>query len=174
MNDPTIPGATFDPTGAYRYALWRVWDAKRPPLVFVMLNPSTADGWRVDPTIRRCMGFAQSWGYGALTVVNLFAFRATCPRTLRQADDPIGPANDLHLRNAVASAAAVVFAWGNHGCLHERDRAVLTLLLAQKRRAFPALCCLGTTSAGQPRHPLYVRADTVPQPFVLHRLPLCA
>jgi hypothetical protein len=104
---PEPSGATFDPTGAYRYALWRVWDGNRPPLVFVMLNPSIADAERDDPTIRRCLGFACAWGYGALTVVNLFALRATCPHTLRRAADPVGPDNDEHLRAALAGARAL-------------------------------------------------------------------
>ncbi len=173
VNDPRASGATFDETGAYRYALWRVWDTDGPSIVFVMLNPSKADAESDDPTIRRCVGFARAWGYGALTVVNLFAFRAACPRTLHQTADPVGPDNDRHLRDALASAPTVVFAWGNHGGLHERDRAIGALLLRESKQPSAALC-LGTTGVGQPRHPLYVRADTVPYPFFVPGSPLCA
>jgi hypothetical protein len=129
-----------------------------------MLNPSIADAERDDPTIRRCLGFACAWGYGALTVVNLFALRATCPHTLRRAADPVGPDNDDHLRAALVSARGIVFAWGNHGGLHGRDRDICSLLPLHAKRKTNALC-LGITGAGQPRHPLYVRADAVPQPF---------
>ena len=87
-------GADFDPTGVYRYSLWREWDARAPAVAFVMLNPSTADAGKDDPTIRRCASFARSWGYGSLEVVNLFAYRASEPKRLRQTPDPIGPAND--------------------------------------------------------------------------------
>src|SRR4028119_2392792 len=90
-------GAIFDPTRTYRYALWRTWDAARPPVAFVLLNPSTADARRDDPTIRRCANFARTWGFGGLEVVNLFAFRATHPTDLKCAADPVGPQNDVHL-----------------------------------------------------------------------------
>jgi len=78
-------GAYFSADHVYRYVLWRRWDRQREPLVWVMLNPSTADDCRDDPTITRCRGFARNWGYGGITVVNLFALRATRPEALRQA-----------------------------------------------------------------------------------------
>ena len=101
-------GAEFDPTGAYRYSLWREWDARAPAVAFVMLNPSTADAARDDPTIRRCASFARSWGYGSLEVVNLFAYRASEPKRLRQTPDPIGPANDDYLVDAADRVQTVV------------------------------------------------------------------
>jgi hypothetical protein len=75
------------------------------PLCWVLLNPSTADDRRDDPTIRRCLGFARSLGYGGIHVVNLFAFRATCPRQLRAADDPVGPDNDGFILRAAQGPA---------------------------------------------------------------------
>ncbi len=98
-------GADFDGTGAYRYSLWREWDSRRPIVAFVMLNPSTADAAKDDPTIRRCASFARSWGYGSLEVVNLFAYRASEPKRLRQTPDPIGPANDDYLVDAADRVA---------------------------------------------------------------------
>jgi hypothetical protein len=149
-------GAVFDPTYAYRYALWRAWDAALPRLCFIMLNPSQADAERDDPTIRRCIGFARDWGYGALEVVNLFAYCAIAPTDLRRTANPIGPENDAHIVRAVKAAARTVIAWGNHGAFLGRDKAVTPLL----GRSY----CLGVTGAGHPRHPLYVRRDagTVP------------
>jgi hypothetical protein len=115
-----------------------------------MLNPSQADAQVDDPTLRRCVGFAQAWGYGGLEVVNLFAYRASRPTALRLVDDPIGPQNDRYLRGLPDRVAAIVCAWGNGGRLGERDRVVRALLAE-----YPQLYCLGRTQAGQPRHPLY-------------------
>jgi hypothetical protein len=144
-----VGGATFSANGRYRYRLWRRWDRSRPVVVFVMLNPSTADADKDDPTIRRCIGFARAWGYGGIEVVNLFAYRATLPRSLRAVDDPVGPENGRHIRRAVARADLVVLAWGAHA------RASRLLSLPRAR-------CLGLTRAGQPRHPLYLRREARP------------
>jgi hypothetical protein len=143
-------GASFD--GPYRYLLWRRW-AEAASVLFIMLNPSTADAQRDDPTIRRCLGFARAWGFGAVEVVNLFAWRATDPRELRRAADPIGPANDRAIAEAAARNHAIVAAWGVHGVLLERDRQVAALLAGSRVR------CLAHTGTGAPRHPLYVRAS---------------
>lgn len=149
-------GAVLDPTGVYRYSLWRNWNPDAPKITFVMLNPSQADAHQDDPTLRRCIGFAQDWGYGSLEVVNLFAFRATRPQALRTASDPIGPACDRYLL-AAASVEQIVVAWGNWGRLHLRDRAVLKLLAPHA-----PISCLGLNQAGQPRHPLYVPKSVTP------------
>ena len=147
--------ATLSPDGRYRYRLGRRW-AEGATVTWIMLNPSTADAANDDPTIRRCTDFTKRWGYGGLTVVNLFALRATDPRALRRAyDQPIGlPDNDRHIVEATASAALVVAAWGAHGTMYARDRQVRMLLDGR------AVHCLGTTKAGQPRHPLYLARDT--------------
>lgn len=147
---PFASGAELD--GPYRYLLWRRW-ADAATVLFVMLNPSTADARRDDPTIRRCSGFARAWGFGGVEVVNLFAWRATDPRELRRAADPVGPENDRVIAAAAARNHAVIAAWGNHGALGERDRQVAALLARFRPR------CLGApTARGAPRHPLYVRA----------------
>jgi len=153
--------AVFDATETYRYLLGRVWDARLPRVVFVMLNPSTANAAQDDPTLRRCLGFARSWDCGALEVVNLFAFRAASPRALRAAPDPVGPQNDAFLRQAFRRADLLVAAWGNGGAFRDRDAAVLRLL-----RAAPApLCRLRPTRTGQPGHPLYVPGGTPITPW---------
>lgn len=142
-----LRGATFSADRRYRYRLWRRWDRSKPVVAFVMLNPSTADARRDDPTIRRCVGFARTWGFGGVEVVNLYAFRATEPRRLRDVVDPVGPDNERHVMRAIRRARLVVLAWGAH--------AEATRLLSLRRAR-----CLGLTKAGQPRHPLYLRRDS--------------
>lgn len=151
LDAPLEAGAELD--GPYRYRLWRHWRRDAGAVLFVMLNPSTADAHSDDPTLRRCLSFARRWGYGGVEVVNLFAWRATDPRQLTLAPDPIGPRNDSIVAAAAAAARAVVVAWGAGGALGGRDQVVAALLRQHQPR------CLGVTAAGAPRHPLYVRAD---------------
>ena len=157
-----LSGAEFDATATYRYRLWREWNRRLPRLGFIMLNPSRADATANDPTIRRCLGFAQTWGFGAIEVMNLFAFRAVHPTQLKAAADPIGADNDAHLLSLAHRADSIVLAWGNWGSLGDRDRAVVHLL-----RATVPLYCLGHTQQGQPRHPLYLKATTTLRPFAV-------
>src|SRR5258708_39445492 len=110
-----ISQADLSPDRLYRYTLRRTWDSTLPQILFIGLNPSTADAQRDDPTLRRCIGFARRWGYGQLVVGNLFAFRATRPTELRSCADPIGTDNDSWLQTLAASAGCVVVAWGTHG-----------------------------------------------------------
>lgn len=148
-------GAEFSPDGVYRYRLWREWDASLPRCAFVMLNPSTADASQNDPTIRRCIGYATRWGYGALDVVNLFGYRATNPRELRTALDPVGPGNDEAILWAARVCRTVFAAWGVHGAFRGRDRYVEQLLAEQSIGIY----ALGLTKDGHPRHPLYLPSD---------------
>lgn len=146
----------------YRYTLSRRFPEGTGTCLFVMLNPSTADSRRDDPTIRRCIGFARRWGFGQLRVVNLFALRATDPRGLRGAREPthvVGPRNDAVLHREVRRADVVVAAWGAHGTLHDRAARVLEGLPDVDWQ------CLGTTRTGQPRHPLMLRGDTKLRPL---------
>jgi hypothetical protein len=144
--------------GAYRYLLWRRW-ADAATVLFVMLNPSTADAQRDDPTIRRARGLAHRWGFGAVEVANLFALRATDPRELARARAPVGDGNDDVIAAAATRADAIVVAWGNHGALDGRDRAVARLLAPHRLR------CLGVNRDGTPRHPLYVPGRAILRPW---------
>jgi hypothetical protein len=146
--------ASFSRNRRYRYSLQREW-GEGPRIAWVLLNPSTADARYDDPTIRRCLGFSQRWGFGALEVVNLFALRATRPEELRRAEAPVGALNDRALRRALARADAVVAAWGNHGAWLGRSREVRPRL---PRNAL----ALGVTGQGEPAHPLYLPADRMP------------
>jgi hypothetical protein len=120
-------------------------------LVFICLNPSTADAVTDDPTLIRCMGYARDWGFGGVITANLFAWRATDPRELRLAADPIGPYNDRWLRRLTRTAPRVVAAWGNGGEYLDRANTV--------RRRIHGLYCLRLTSRDQPAHPLYLPRD---------------
>jgi len=123
-----------------------------------MLNPSTADAFQLDPTNRRCVGFAQAWGYGSMVTTNIFAFRSTDPDGLRTAKDAVGPANDAAICEAAMVADLVIAAWGTHGELYDRGVAVRDMVAA----AGIQLHLLRLTKAGHPGHPLYVAAETQP------------
>lgn len=154
MADKTVISAC----GTYRYVLTRPSDVVHPnrrTALFLMLNPSTADATQDDPTIRRCRGFAASWGSDGLTVANLFALRATDPAVLQQHVAPIGPDNDAWLRQLAAEHVDIVCAWGALPFAAARASDVALILRAAGAR----LWCLGTTKHGAPRHPLYVRSD---------------
>jgi hypothetical protein len=154
-DDEVVPmrcSAAFSPCRNYRYSLSRFWNPTLPSILFVGLNPSTADDQKDDPTVRRCIGFARSWNFGGLILVNLFAYRSTDPSALLEAEDPIGPANDRHILAGAAVASLVVLAWGARGGLLDRDQQVLSFL--------PNAHCLGTTKDGHPKHPLYLAGST--------------
>ena len=145
----------------FRYTLTRTWDPDRPVVNFLMLNPSTADAFVLDPTNRRCVGFAQAWGFGAMVTTNIFALRSTDPKGLRSVPDPIGDHNDATILDAARSADLVVAAWGTHGAFLDRGVQVAEVL----RNDGIALHSLRVTGAGHPGHPLYVAASTQPLPW---------
>lgn len=143
----------------YRYELIRRW-SDGPLLEFVMLNPSTADATRNDPTIGRCMGFAQQWGFHGIRVTNLFGLRATNPQELFQVVDPVGPENRRYLGRE--DGAVTVCAWGAHRApagLRESSHCVLA--------GRSELMCLGYNIDGSPKHPLYVAKNVPLQPYDL-------
>ena len=149
-------GATFSDCRKYRYALWRIWDDRAPKVMFIGLNPSTADEMTDDATIRRCTGFARSWDFGGIYMLNIFAFKATHPENLKKSADPIGDENDMYLTRYAEKSSLIIGAWGNHGVYLNRGAAVIEM--------FPAMQCLKMTKMNQPSHPLYLRADTDHQP----------
>ena len=164
---PPLSGALVSECGTYRYKLWRAWDSHLPTCAFVMLNPSTADATDDDNTIRRCIGFAKRWGFGGILVANLFAYRATKPKELLTAQDPVGPGNDQRLVEVGRSCARVVVAWGAGCRWRGRRRQDIEALNALRtcRPNSEVVMCLGTTAVGFPRHPLYVKGNTEPVPY---------
>lgn len=149
-------GARISECGLYRYRLWRDWDTHRDSLLWIMLNPSTADAAQDDPTIRRCVGFAKQWGFGRIEVVNLFALRSPSPKALKGHRDPVGPRNDVIIHHACTThnSDGIIAAWGSHGDILGRASDVKREIMQFKPM------CLGVTVGGHPRHPLYVKADT--------------
>ena len=143
--------ATFSDCRKYRYALSRTWNGKKKTILFIGLNPSTANEKIDDPTIRRCINYAQNWGYGSLLMVNLFAYRATIPTELKNVKNPIGNDNDLHIIELSKKADLSVAAWGNEGSHLNRDKEIKKIL--------PNLMCLKINKSGQPAHPLYQKKD---------------
>ena len=163
---PVQTDAVISLDGRYRYALTRRWarDDKRA-VVFVMLNPSTADADVDDATVRKCIGFAKRWGFGGLVIVNLFALRSTDPAALLKFEAPVGPENDNWVQAFTQDLNdMIVVAWGCHGAVH-RERVDHVVSHLQR-----PVMCLGTSQSGHPRHPLYVSYSTVARPWSIAEL----
>lgn len=181
---PTYGSALFSPDEKYRYTLTRTFlgpnnglPVNPKSVMFIMLNPSTADAAEGDPTIRRCMTYARDWGYDKLIVCNLFGLRATDPRQLYREYDPIGADNDRHIeamlilnRRAHKTPGytlpshewpLVVCAWGDHGKLGGRG----TVMIQNLRQMGIAPHYLALNASGQPSHPLYLKKDLQPLPL---------
>lgn len=152
--------AILSPCGAYRYRLTREW-GDGPHATFIMLNPSTATADIDDPTIRKCMGFARRWNLTGIDVVNLFAYRATDPKAMLKATDPVGPDNYEQTARAIRHASKVICAWGARGSFLDQDETVMGWMLADVR-CMARPMCLRLTSKGAPEHPLYVPYEVEP------------
>lgn len=151
-------GAEFSRDRVYRYSLTRSWvGGGFPTVAFIGLNPSTADETLDDPTVRRCMGFARSWGMGGMVMLNAFAFRATDPKVMKAARRPIGEYNDYWITHWVHNAHIVVPCWGVHGEHMSRQTHLRWLLGVYAR---PRVRVLGLTKGGCPKHPLYLSKTT--------------
>ena len=165
----------FSPCRKYRYTLWREWgcdlfegdgvNRDRGFVQFIGLNPSTADETKDDPTIRRCIGFSRDWGYGAMVMTNIFAFRATDPEMMKACDSPETPdlslENRHHIMNLAREAGIVIAAWGKHG---KHMGLGADTLLCFKQNGLK-IHHLGLNGDGTPKHPLYLKATTKPTEF---------
>lgn len=149
-------GATFsdaDPEGGrrpYHYDLWRSWGHGKPSILWIMLNPSTADSFWNDPTVERCQRRSNRWAYQTMVVCNIFAYRATDPSEMKAQQDPVGPDNDETILRHAREAERIICGWGTHGKHRGRQKKVLELL-----KEFD-LHVLDLNEGGTPRHPLYV------------------
>lgn len=160
---PVLGSAVMSDCEHYRYLLARQWGPDDGTTAcWIMLNPSTADGLRDDPTLRRVVGYARAWGHASVLIVNLYGWRATNPAVLRGVDDPVGPDNDLYIRAAAQiaheSGGPVIAAWGARAPQARVDAV----------HALPGLGelkALDVTTSGQPRHPLYLPAGLTPRPW---------
>ncbi len=161
-------GAIISSCGQFRYHLHRQWDVWKSQMLFVMLNPSTADADQDDATIRRCVNFAAAHGHGSIEVVNLFAYRATDPAELRRAGFPVGPATDDWITAAAEQASesggSVCVAWGAHAA-HEKANARVQQVMPLLRAAGVEPQCLRITRSGYPQHPLMLPSSCRLMPF---------
>lgn len=174
MNEPvgTLVGSNrtiFSSDRKYRYTLWRDWfddlfdhGAYAAPVpvyvMFIGLNPSTADETQDDPTIRRCKAFAKSWGYSAICMTNLFAWRATSPKDMKKVGNPVGEDNQHYLLSIASKAGLVIAAWGANGIHRQQDLTVRNWL----NEIGVKLMCIRKTDKGHPEHPLYLPKDLKP------------
>lgn len=147
-------GAEFSKCNGYRYALWRRWDNAKPYVLFIGVNPSTADHSQNDPTVNRCISFAKRWGYGGVYMAYLFSLISTEQKIMLMHNNAIGKDNDEWIKAISLNAGQVVCAWGANGDHKNRAKQIVSLLYGID------LKCLGTTKYGHPRHPLYMRNDT--------------
>lgn len=171
---PTQRKTIFSEDRKYRFTLWRKWEQEAHLIteysvtsnlnhyaMFIGLNPSTADERKDDPTIRRCIGFAKAWGYGALCMTNLFAFRATDPFMMKIEREPVGMGNDTYILECAKNAGVIIAAWGKDGAHNDRGEWVQRMFFDCKLK----LHHLGLNGDGTPKHPLYLRKDLKPIPF---------
>ena len=151
--------AEFSECRHYRYSLRIVWESSLPLASFIGLNPSTADEWQDDPTVRRCRNFAEAWNCGGLLMLNIFAFRATDPADMKKFEEPVGPRNTAsYLIEQLASCGGPhIAAWGKHAAHRERGEHI--------RLNVPHLDCLASNLDGSPKHPLYLKGNLKPIPF---------
>jgi hypothetical protein len=147
--------AEFSSCGSYRYSVSRIWDESLPAVLFIMLNPSSADGTKDDPSIRRCISYAKDWGFGSLFVGNLFALKSTKPTGLLESTNPEGPENLKYLLKLSSHCKMIVCVWGN-GTILKKLSANSPKNLNRK------LHCLKLSLDGIPCHPLYLPKDLKP------------
>ncbi len=156
--DDQRSGALISECKRFRYKLWRIWDETKPRVLFIMLNPSTADHNTDDNTIRRCMNYAKSWGYGGIMVGNLYAFRATEPKDLFRDNHDINPTfNDPLIQEMIPQCEIMIYAWGAHGMKNSMGKKFI--------ERNPNGYYLELTKKGIPKHPLYLLGDLIPKKY---------
>ena len=141
--------AIFDETGVYRYNLIREWDSSLPRVLYIMLNPSTANHEKEDQTSRQCLYFSKKFGFGSLEVVNLFSIISTDPTKIKHILDPIGKENDTYILEAAKRANKIIVAWGGEHFINKRNQEIASMLISRGYKLY----CLDVTKSGHPRHP---------------------
>lgn len=154
------------PDMKYRYVLSRTWDASKKSVLWIMLNPSTADQNVFDPTVRRCFGFSQDWGFGRMVVCNIFAYRSTDPEMLLLVPDPVGPLNNEKIEEEIEKSQLVMVAWGAHKIVRTTNRHREVMDLIHRHGYVPHT--LKLTNSGYPSHPLYIPKDSPRIPLFKH------
>lgn len=160
--------AWFSDCTKYRYLLTRTWDINRASVLFIMLNPSTADEKKNDPTVKRCFDYAHRWGFGSMEVANLFAYRSTDPAQLMKVEDPIGPNNTDMITRSVKRVGMVIGAWGTN--VPNPFYIKTAHLVMDVVTKYNHLYALSRTKEGMPSHPLYLKKDAIPFIYLPRRL----
>ena len=150
-----IKGALLSEDNKYRYQLSRIWNKDKNLLLFIMNNPSKADEDIDDPTIRKIINYAKLWGYGGILVGNLYAYRSSCPKVLKNINDPIGPDNIKNIKILITLADKVIYAWG----FNQKEPKWLCELV-------DIPYCIDISKKGNPKHPLYLKNDLQPKLFL--------
>ena len=150
-------GADFSTCGKYRYSLWRIWDKSKPLVMFIGLNPSTANATSDDPTIRRVKSIAANLGYGGVYMMNCFPYISTDPKKLVSSGGTL--VNDIKLKEVSEKCTDIIFAWGNFEIVRMMG---IDYILSNK---FPNAKALHINKNGSPKHPLYCKSDIKPVPF---------
>ena len=160
--------AIISNSGLYRYELHREWDKDKGKVLFIMLNPSTADGNEDDLTTRRCVKYAERWGYGGIMIGNIYPFRAKRPKHLKKWTNNCGHEeykalyeNIDHINDMINQCDLTVCAWGcNHPGIPE-------MLEYTSDLHYLELCDDGIT----PKHPLgNLSNDLVPLEYKLNTI----
>lgn len=161
--DVTSTALYGGPQDCYRYVLRRVWDARRPMIMWLMMNPSVATEFGDDRTVAKCQRYSRAWGYGGLFVGNSFAYRCTDQKRLLEVEDPVGPDNDAHLLEMARQADRVVLAYGSPQAKGLRARG--TEVARMLGRNGIQVTALRLSRSGRPEHPLYLPSTLVPSPL---------
>ena len=140
-------GAIFSEDRKYRFVLWRIWNDELPKVMFIGLNPSTANEDKNDPTIRRIISLSRNLGFGGVYMLNLFTFVTPHPEELKKCENPLKLA-DYYLSEYGNKSNLIVAAWGTFPEVQDRSKHIMAM--------FPNLHCLALNQNGSPRHPLYV------------------
>ena len=157
-------GAILSSCKKHRLQLWREWDSNLPKVLFIMLNPSTADHKQDDPTLRRCIDYAKQWGYGGLYIGNLYSLRAADPKTLVKVSKFNHRDNYKHIVSIAQQCQLVVCAWGNYPIIKKLGTPLNILKQLNQK-----LHCIDLSKTGTPKHPLYLKKSLTPIPFELEK-----
>jgi hypothetical protein len=150
--DRSTGSAIFSKDHKYRYVLTRKW-SKEGICLFIMLNPSTADEYKLDPTVNRAYKIAKRYKLGELVVLNVFAIKGTDPSIIKFCSEPVGEYNDYYIKYYLKKSKMTVLAWGNNGKFNDRATAVKKLIINSKIDPF----CIDINNSGEPKHPLYTK-----------------
>ena len=151
----SIGTAIFSLDHKYRYVLTRKW-SNNGICLFIMLNPSTADAYKFDPTVSRAYKIAKRLKLGELVVLNIFAIKGSDPSVIKEYDDPIGKYNDYYINYYCKKSKMIIVAWGNHGSYNNRSNDVKNILKRNKKGVY----CIDINNSGEPKHPLYTKNNS--------------